>query len=117
MNPFFKRLQENRIGKSGRVSERKVAKHLGGKLKPASGAMQSAKGDIELPEFLVEAKSTVKDSISIKREWLKKIGQEALGVNKYPAVSITFTTEDGTARHRGSWVMITQDMFRELTDK
>ncbi len=116
MNPFFKRLKDKGIGQAGRASEKNIAHHLKAKLKPASGSMTGAKGDMELPEFLLEAKSTVKDSIYIKREWLKKIGQESLGVNKYPAVSITFTTEDGTPRHRGSWVMITQDMFRELTN-
>ena len=115
MNPFMKRL--GKIGKVGRDSEKNTAKRLGGDLKPASGAMPSAKGDIELTEFLVESKSTVKDSIYIKRGWLKKIGQEALGVNKYPAVSITFTTEDGKPRHRGSWMLITEDSFRHLTDK
>jgi hypothetical protein len=117
MNPFFKRLEENRIGKSGRASEKQTAKRLKGKQTPASGAMPSAKGDIELPEFLLEAKSTVSESISLKRAWLKKIGNEALGVNKYPAVSIIFNTEDGVPKHRGSWVLITEDMFRELTDK
>lgn len=115
MNPFFNRLNNKRIGQAGRDSEKKVAERLGGKLKPASGSMTGAKGDMELPEFLLEAKSTVHESLSLKREWLKKIGAEALGVNKYPAVSITFTTEDGTPKHRGRWILITEDMFRELT--
>lgn len=115
MNPFMQRL--GKIGKVGRDSEKHTAKRLHGKLKPASGAMPSAKGDMELPEFLVEAKSTVKDSIYLKRAWLKKIGQEALGVGKYPAVSITFTTEDGKPRHRGAWMLISEDAFLQLTDK
>lgn len=117
MNPFMKRLQENRIGKSGRKSEKHTAKRLNGNLKPASGAMPSAKGDMELAAFLVEAKSTVKDSISLKKEWLDKISSEALSINKYPAVSITFTTEDGKPRHRGAWMLISEDTFLQLTDK
>lgn len=116
MNPFLNRQTKTKIGETGNRSEKKTAKRLGGRQTPASGAMAGAKGDIELPAFLVEAKSTIKESISLKREWLTKISGEALGKNKAPCVAITFTTENGLPKPRGKWILIREQDFKELTD-
>lgn len=117
MNLFLNRQTKNKIGETGNQSEKKTAKRLGGKPTPASGALAGAKGDIELPKFLVEAKSTIKESISIKREWLMKISGEALAKGKAPALVVTFTTENGTPKPRGKWILITEQTFRELTNE
>ena len=114
MNPFLQRQQKNKIGKSGRKSETKTSKRLGGQQTPASGAMDGAKGDIVLNKFLVEAKSTIKDSISIKFEWLAKISGEALSKVKFPALTITFTNWSGCPRPRGKWVLIREQDFKDL---
>lgn len=117
MNPFLKRQTKNKIGETGNQSEKKTAKRLGGTQTPASGALAGAKGDIELPKFLVEAKSTVKESLSLKREWLMKISGEALAKGKAPCVALTFTTDNGTPKPRSKWILITEQMFRELTNE
>ena len=114
-NPYLDRQKEN-IGTRGRKSESRTSKRLTGKLTAASGASAGSKGDITLPEFLLENKSTVKASLSIKLDWLRKIATEALGVCKEPALSIQFTDEKGRPVRNGNWVMIREDTFRELTE-
>ena len=57
-NPYLRR-QQHRIGKSGTKSEKRLSKDLGARLRPASGAMEGAKGDMTIGECLIEAKSTI----------------------------------------------------------
>ncbi len=106
----------DRIGDVGRRSERQVARRLGARLQPASGAIQEAKGDMTTPMFLVEAKATERDSYSLKLDTLAKVAQEALSVAKEPALTITFVTGDGRPRPYGRWVMLPERLFKELTD-
>lgn len=100
----------------GTTSEKRVGKDLGARLTPASGAMSGAKGDMVLPTLLVEAKATIKSSISIQYSWLVKIMTEALNTNRQPAVTISFVDPQGKPLHVGDWVMIPKTLFRELTD-
>jgi len=106
----------NRLKKSGGtgiLAEKKAAKRVSGNLKPASGALPGAKGDFELPEFLVECKSTENVSMSIKLSWLHKIMREACIVGKSPALEVMFVTANGTPRQSGDWVMIPAQLWKE----
>ena len=64
--------------------EERVAKILGLKVVPNSGARIFNKGDVRGQECLVECKTMVepRKSISIKKEWLTKIRQEAFDSGK-----------------------------------
>lgn len=65
--------------------EDKVAKAVGGKRQPNSGATTWQKGDVKNKNFLIECKTTTaehKKSFSIKEEWLEKIREEAFGMGK-----------------------------------
>jgi hypothetical protein len=106
--------RRGKIGDAGRRSEKLTAKSLGARLRPASGAMEGAKGDMVLPQALVEAKSTTGDSISIKYSWLGKITQEAFGAGKYPALTVTFTDQNGRPVNFGQWVMIPLHVYQEM---
>ena len=112
----LKRAGRDRIGVVGRVAEIKTAKRLGGHQTPASGAMQGAKGDIRRPEFLIENKSTVRDSFSVSLQVLAKIHQEARAKGKAPALAFQFVQEDGTPHRFGAWVAIPEWMFKELEE-
>ena len=101
-------------GKAGRTSERLLAKTLGARAQPASGALEGAKGDIELPAFLLEAKSTTQKSMALQLQWLAKIAGEARSIGKPPAVAITFTRPDGHPLLDGEWVAIPLYTFKEL---
>lgn len=81
----------------GRKKEKSSAKTVGGRLIPASGAIQGAGGDFEkrcaLPEeaeFLVEHKYTEKKSYRLTRDVLDKIAGEARNANRRPAMMIEF---------------------------
>lgn len=112
--PFLKRKTQHRIGKSGRASERRLTKDLGGRGRPASGAMEGAKGDIDLGEVLVEAKSTTGASIAVKHSWLAKIGREARMEGKMPALTLSYVNEDSSPVMDGEWALIPLHKFKEL---
>lgn len=115
MNPYQTR--KNKIGAGGIKSEKQVARRLAGRQTPASGAMEGAKGDIVLPEFLMEAKSTTADSLGVKFEWLAKITREALAVGKKPALSMSFVTGSGAAVDGGTWVAVPENVFKAMMEE
>lgn len=67
-----------------KAQEKKVAKAVGGKRTPNSGATKWAKGDILSENFLIECKTKTKDSssITLKEEWLLKNEEEAFAMGK-----------------------------------
>ena len=114
-NPYMRRQAAKQgIGHAGRKSEARLAKALKGRAQPASGALEGAKGDIVLPEFLLEAKSTQQASMSLKHDWLLKIAHEAQTKRKDPALSISFVNPDGTPARNGEWVMIPLHVFKRM---
>ena len=114
-NSYLKQVAARGGSGHGRESERRIAKKLGAQLTPASGAVAGAKGDMKLPEFLLEAKSTKNATMSLEHGWLVKISTEALNVQKTPALSVSFVTPEGKATPHGDWVLIPMHLFKELT--
>lgn len=104
----------NPIGHAGRLSEKRLAKELGARLRPSSGAMDGAKGDMTVGAFLLEAKSTVCDSLNVRHDWVCKIAREARSEGKTPALSLSFTGASGKPWPDGDWVCIPRDVFEEL---
>lgn len=113
-NPYRPQSGPAVIGLAGRESERLLAKDLGGRLRPASGAMEGAKGDIVLPDILVEAKSTTGKQIALKHHWLGKIAHEARNEGRRAALTISFVTGDGRPVADGEWVLIPLQRFKEI---
>jgi hypothetical protein len=113
-NPLLDRLGREKIGDAGRKSEKKVASRLNARMTPNSGAKKGAKGDMSTRDWLIEAKATEKDSMSVQLDWLAKITGEASQDHKTPALTVTFVTGDGKPRKRGKWVMIPEHVFEEL---
>jgi hypothetical protein len=105
-NKYLDRRSQHTIGKGGRASETRLAKKLGGRVRPASGAMEGAKGDIDLGSVLMEAKSTEGASMGLKHEWLAKIAKEARSEGKTPALALSFINPDGRPVPSGEWVCI-----------
>ena len=113
--PYMRRREQHKIGKAGRASEKRLTKDLGGRGRPASGALEGAKGDIDLGPVLLEAKSTTNASMALKLDWLLKISREARSEGKTPALSVSFVQPDGTPVMDGDWVLIPMHKFRQLT--
>jgi hypothetical protein len=117
-SPFLRRTAKlKKTGAAGRKSEKSLAHRLGGTQTLASGAMYGDKGDIRLPDFLVESKSTQKDSLAIQLSWLVKISHEALNSHKHPALAINFTNDHGCSQVSGRWVAIPESLFTHLVEK
>jgi hypothetical protein len=107
------RVQSN-IGKTGRIAETRLRDRIGGRATRASGNMESDKGDIVLPEFLVETKATEAGSYGISHELLAKISREALDKDRQPAFHVQFVDGTGRPKKMGSWVMIPEALFEEI---
>ena len=118
--PKLKYLDSNRGRvKRSKKEEERIAKEMGGKRLPRSGGMQwskwdkkTAKGDISTPRFHIEHKETEKQSISIKKDWLKKVTEGARDSMKDPALVVTCT--DG--RKREDWAMIRLSDLKRLLE-
>ena len=77
--------------------EDSVAKALCGTTVSNSGAPMFCCGDVKLNHFLIECKTHTepKKSVSIKKEWLDKLKEEAISERK-PYHSLAFDFGDGT---------------------
>jgi len=92
--------------------EKRVAKEFNGKTVANSGAAMFCGGDVNLENFLVECKTSTKpkDSMSIKKEWLTKIKEEAIAKRKrYYALTIDFGSQD-------DYFVIDKNTFKLLVD-
>ncbi len=94
--------------------ENYVAKKFGGDRVKNSGATVFAKGDVNLDNFLIECKTktTLSESISIKKEWLEKNEKEALFMGKkYSALAFNFGPNEK------NYYIIDEYLFELLLDK
>lgn len=81
-------LKEKSPQDKGRRYEKKLAKKLGVKPQPGSGAFPFYKEDIELDKFLIQVKTTTKKSYSLKDDDLKTLVRNATKVGKIPVMVI-----------------------------
>jgi hypothetical protein len=109
------RARRSQIGDAGRASEKRLGKSLGARLRPASGAMASAKGDMTVgKDWLVESKATEANSMKLEYSWLGKISQEALMEGRTPALTVSFVDKQGRAVNFGDWVLVPRTAWDEL---
>lgn len=97
--------------------EAAVAKALGGRQTPNSGATTFAPGDVNIDNlFSLECKTKAKnsDSISIKREWFEKLIKETIQSGKqYSAIVINFGPD---APYNENYYIIDEYLFQELIE-
>lgn len=86
-----KRVSHHQLPKQ---QEKDVAKAVGGRRRPASGALPFLKGDVDRDDsgfpLLIECKRSSGKSIRLEASFLAKITTEALMEGKYPALAIQF---------------------------
>lgn len=115
-NPFLNRSAAKAKGAHGTRSEKLTAQRLGAQQTPASGALQGAKSDMKRRQYRIEAKATKSASMALDSAWLAKIRHEAVHSNMEPALTVTFTDQQGNPRPGMRWVMISEDEFKRLTE-
>lgn len=87
-------LKEKSPQEKGRRYERKLAKKLGVKPQPASGALPFYKEDIETGEFLIQVKRTGKKQFTLKSDDLKTLTRNAVKAGKIPVMIVNLEGQD-----------------------
>ena len=90
-------------------SERRLAKAVGGRTQPGSGAFDTHKGDVINDDFLFEHKETGNASRSITVAEMEKIKTEALQAGRMPAFVLEFL------KKKKKYVVLDFQDFLELT--
>ena len=101
--------------KYSKAQEKRVAKNLKGRRTANSGATKFSKGDVRTEHFCIECKTamTEKKSMSIKREWIETIKEEAFGMGKpHWAVAFNF----GGLDNPDNFYIIDEALFKTLQD-
>lgn len=96
------------------LQEKKIAKALGGKRTPNSGATKFDKGDIVIGgDWLIEAKTCMepKKSFSIKKDWLTKMREEQFATSKSHS-ALCFDYGDD----KGRYYVVDESTFKTLID-
>ena len=105
-----------RIRRISRIQEQKLAKIVGGRVQPGSGAVPGYKGDVRLRgRFRIEAKFTTKKSYTLKLQDLLKIQSEC-NSSERPVFVVEFKEEE-SLRSVCSWVIIPQRDWEKLIAK
>lgn len=78
---------ETRLSRAKR-SERRVARLTGGRLQKGSGCSFDQKGDVLTDVFLIECKTTEKNSYRLTVADLEKVRQQAVRYGRVPVMSI-----------------------------
>lgn len=93
------------------MQEKQIAKNLGGKVQPNSGAANFVAGDVKLDFMLIDAKTvtTPKKSVAIKEEWFSKIKYEAFSMGKEMSC-IAFNYGPG----RPNYYALNENDFKQL---
>ena len=86
--------------------EKKASKSIGATLRPASGSLSNAKGDMSKGCYLISSKATRKDRITLKKEWLDEIRGQAIREGKCPVRWLDF------GDHR-SYVLAEEDFMEK----
>lgn len=95
--------------------EKLIAKKLGGKVVPNSGAIMFGAGDVQLDDWLIEAKTKTSpsESMTIKKSWLEKNEEEAFAMGKeHSALIFDF----GDTHYPQEYVVITMEEFKRLLE-
>lgn len=78
-----------------RKQERELAKRVGGRVTPGSGAF-SLKGDVRVKSLMrIEAKTTKNKSFSVTLEMIEKIEEAALSHGEVPVIVVEFNDGNG----------------------
>ena len=95
------------------IQEKNVAKLLGGKTTPNSGATPYKKGDVSSNDWLIECKTCMsnKQSFSIKKKWLQELQQDAIGQGK-----MNYALAFNYGPNQDNYYIINERKFKEILE-
>ncbi len=94
--------------RESRSQERRLARELGGKVTPRSGAGWVVKGDVRSEDEMLEAKWTGATQVTIKAKVLEKLRDEAVAELRRPLAVFTVNKQD--------YVILPVHAYAELRD-
>ena len=110
-------LNHHRKMNMGGKAEKDTCERFGGRMTPASGAT-GIKGDFTFGDKMVEVKSTVNETLPLKKEWLHKLRRESTEVNKEPVLAVAFIdSKTNKITPDGNWVLIPEDDYLALVEE
>lgn len=98
------------------LQERRLARELGGRTTPGSGA-GGMKGDVRTPDEMIEAKTTSKRQFILKLDALEKLETEARASGKQPVLIVQFADSERPFLHHREWVVLPKQDYLALRDK
>lgn len=93
--------------------ERQLARQVGGRPQPASGAIDGYKGDVITDQLLLDLKETDKQSQTVTVAALHKIQREADGAGREPALVLRFNNVTSIEK---SWAVLPLSVLRGLLE-
>jgi hypothetical protein len=97
--------------KRSNAQEKRVAKILGGRRQPMSGAGMFSKADVLHSRFLVECKTTSKQSYSVTKGTLDKLRQQAYDASRAPVLVFSLDDDRGVPE---DWAVIPLNVLKHL---
>src|SRR5215472_18696286 len=85
------------------AQENAVAKQLGGRRVPGSGAFETLPGDVRTERYLIECKTTGTQSFTITTNILLRITREAFSRSLVPALQLTL---EGHPAGEQDWILV-----------
>lgn len=111
--PFVPGAGDDKFRAASMRQEDELAQRLGGQRVLGSGALSGLPGDVDLGEFLLEAKLAVNaQSVGVSVRKLGKIWEEATSQGKLPAFVLGFRKMPPPTP--ASWVCVPEDVFAEM---
>lgn len=93
--------------------ERATAARISGEVQRGSGATENHKGDVVTDDWMIENKTTMHASISVKGEWLSKLQRESDIAGKTPALEVEIRGIEDLVTEK-QWVLIPASVFAKF---
>lgn len=100
----------NTIKKKSIKQEKKLAKDIGAKRTPQSGAQDTSPSDMIKGNYIIESKSTQGKSLSVREDWLRTLKYSPMHLGKIPTLIIEFVK-------RGRYIIMAEEDFKKLTEE
>lgn len=95
----------------GDLYEQAVALRVGGKVVSGSGSTKTNKEDVKTVQWLIQVKSTTKESYSLKKEDLRTLKNHSLNASRMPLFVVGFLKHGQPVEE---WVAMPLGVFQIL---
>lgn len=113
--PFRRAASKQSPQVQGRLREKAIARDLGGRVQPASGAFPNHPGDVTTDSCLIESKFTKARSYTFSLEALHKLKREAELIQKIPVLVLEFAPP-GARSYPERWIAMPYEDWKAICE-